>query len=87
MCCNWNVVETLSSQTKQKDRQDKNHSRIKTTTYTVYSKFTGPVNASDFDRMIADSMKDLDDEDVSDTEDPDLLVSSEFTKQHFQSLE
>lgn len=34
----------------------------------------GPVSASAFDRMVADSMKDLDDEDVSDTEDPDLLV-------------
>ncbi|XP_060604861.1 coiled-coil and C2 domain-containing protein 1B-like [Ruditapes philippinarum] len=33
----------------------------------------GPVNPMDFDRMIADSMKDLEDEDVSDTEDPELL--------------
>ena len=36
--------------------------------------FSGPVNPSEFDRMIADSMKDLDDEEISDTEDPDLLV-------------
>ena len=37
--------------------------------------FTGPVNPSDFDRMVADSMKDLNDEDISDTEDPDLMVT------------
>ena len=34
----------------------------------------GPVNAADFDQMIADSMRDLDDEEMSDTEDPELLV-------------
>ena len=28
----------------------------------------------ELDRMVANSLKDLDDEDVSDTEDPDLLV-------------
>ncbi|KAL4236983.1 Coiled-coil and C2 domain-containing protein 1A [Mactra antiquata] len=33
----------------------------------------GPVNANDFDKMIAESMKDLDDEDISDSEDPELL--------------
>jgi hypothetical protein len=38
--------------------------------------YLGPVNPMDFDRMIADSMKDLEDEDVSDTEDPELLVHS-----------
>ena len=37
--------------------------------------FTGPVNPSDFDRMVADSMKDLNDEDISDTEDPELMVT------------
>lgn len=41
-------------------------------------KTAGPVSASEFDRMIADSMKDLEDEEVSDTEDPDLLVRHAF---------
>ena len=35
----------------------------------------GPVSATDFDQMIAESMKEYDDDDVSDTEDPDLMVS------------
>ncbi|XP_052264648.1 coiled-coil and C2 domain-containing protein 1-like isoform X2 [Dreissena polymorpha] len=39
----------------------------------VKKKGRGNVSASEFDHMIAESMKELEDEDVSDTEDPDLL--------------
>ena len=47
--------------------------------------FPGPVSASEFDRMIAESMKDFDDEDVSDTEDPDLMVCLPKKSRHIEN--
>lgn len=43
--------------------------------YPVNWCFTAVQNMAHLDRMVADSMRDIpSDEDVSDTEDPDLLV-------------